>query len=425
MDDDVRKGYQMAITTLVSQRWERLMINLRRYTGRTLSAQCLQEAAQELEQVLGVRPRRRIELIEQRIQKVQHQIEQIEQKMAKDQHLADELHLQGQQCREEMRTLPAQIAQLDNEYQTLGRIEKPHSQLAKLRNRLLSTEKRDARTQRKLDQLAARSNKHNQELLALLADLCTLQTRFTQLQADNLNNPNPVDIVLRIDAGFSTGPNLAWLIEMGYIVLTKAHHSSTSACILQHMPENLTWERVGRNAEAMAMGDYYQNDCPYPLQAMLVRYHLPDALQHTTLFYYADTQPPALPLWFSNYNGRQTIEAGIKETKGVFTLKRHLVRSPFGMQIQEQFAAFAANLVRWAADWVHSLLRQANSNFIDALHQVKNLSRRVSRSRARWVRNSSGSFLIFDDHGPFANTILCLSGQLAFQLILPLFNFFD
>jgi hypothetical protein len=29
-------------------------------------------------------------------------------------------------------------------------------------------------------------------------------------------------MLLRIDAGFSTGPNLAWLIEMGYTVLSKA-----------------------------------------------------------------------------------------------------------------------------------------------------------------------------------------------------------
>jgi len=39
-----------------------------------------------------------------------------------------------------------------------------------------------------------------------------------KLQTDNLTNPNPIPFTLRIDAGFSTGQNLTWLIEMGYIV---------------------------------------------------------------------------------------------------------------------------------------------------------------------------------------------------------------
>ncbi len=44
--------------------------------------------------------------------------------------------------------------------------------------------------------------------------------------ADNRANPNSVSIVLRIDAGFSTGPNLAWLIEMGYTLIKYACHKN-------------------------------------------------------------------------------------------------------------------------------------------------------------------------------------------------------
>ena len=129
------------------------------------------------------------------------------------------------------------------------------------------------------------------------------------------------------------------------------------------------------------------------LQAMLVRYHLPDEMRYTALFYYDESSPPPLPEWFARYNARQTIEAGIKETKSVFTLKRHLVRSPIGMQIQEQFALFGANLVRWAAAWVKDMLRQANRSFTVALDQVKTLVQIASRARARWVRNRARSLL--------------------------------
>lgn len=116
------------------------------------------------------------------------------------------------------------------------------------------------------------------------------------------------------------------------------------------------------------------------------------------------------------------IEAGIKEEKGVFTLKRHLVRSPIGMQLQEQFALFGANFVRWAATWIKDCLTQSQPAFLSALDQVKTLVRVVAHTRARWVRNGCGNFLCFET-GPFAGTIICLAGLVALQLVLPLFNF--
>ena len=243
------------------------------------------------------------------------------------------------------------------------------------------------------------------------------------LETDNQTNLNPVPIVLRIDAGFSTGSNLAWLIEMGYTVCTKAHHGSTARSLRRRVSPNAKWARVGRNAEAIYMGDYLHNDCPYPLQAMLVRYHLPEQTRYTALLYYGENLPSSLPDWFAQYNGRQIIEAGIKEGKGVFTLKRHLVRSAIGMQLQEQFALFGANFIRWAAAWIKQMLHQVNPNFATALDQVKTLVRTVSRARARWVRNNLGHTLIFDEDGPFAGTVICLFGLVAVQLALPLFRF--
>jgi hypothetical protein len=274
-----------------------------------------------------------------------------------------------------------------------------------------------------LTQLQQRATQWHQQISEPQEALLALDEWLASLEADNMANPNPVSMVVRIDAGFSTGLNLAWLIEMGYTVLTKAHHGSSTDSLRRRLPAQPEWTQVGKNAEAVARGDYYQNDCPYPLQAMLVRYHLPGKVRYTTLFYYDEVPPPALPEWFNRYNARQTIEAGIKEQKGVFTLKRHLVRSPIGMQLQEQFALFGANLVRWAAAWVKDLLAQTNQNFKMALGQVKTLVRIVSRAQARWVRNAVGNTLIFDETGPFAGTVICLSGLVAVQLPLRLFNF--
>jgi hypothetical protein len=54
-----------------------------------------------------------------------------------------------------------------------------------------------------------------------------LEERLAYVETDSQQAPNLVPVVLRIDAGFSTGPNLTWLIAMDYVVLTKAHNGAT------------------------------------------------------------------------------------------------------------------------------------------------------------------------------------------------------
>lgn len=423
MDDAVHKGYQAALTSLVCERWQRLLLTLQRYPGRTQSAECLQAAVQEVEELLQVRPRRRVELVKARCQDMAAQLAQLEAKLAQGRQQQERLWDRIRQAKAEIKAAQSQVAHLAAEYQAQGRTERPHSQLAKARRQVAAAQKREARAWRDLDTIEGRIARQQPKIDEHQAALLSLEAWWVTLDTDNRANPNPVPMVVRLDAGFSTGPNLTWLIEMGYTVLTKAHHSSTSHSLRQRLPSQPVWTRVGQNAEAVAMGPYEQNACPYPLQAMLLRYHLPDKIGYTTLFYYDQSPSPPLPAWFDAYNGRQTIEAGIKESKGVFTLKRHLVRSPIGMQLQEQFALFGANLVRWAAAWAKTLLAEANQNFITALDQVKTLVRVVSHTRARWVRNACGNTLIFEEHSPFAGTIISLSGRVAVQLPLRLFNF--
>lgn len=423
MGDSVSKGYQAAVASLVCERWNRLMLTLQRYAGRTKSAECLQEAVQEVEQLLGVRPKRRVWLIRERRRRMQEQIQRLQDAQDRTREAEKRFWKRITEARAEAQTFQSTVMHLEAEYQARGRQERAHCKLAKARRKLTSAQKREQRAWRDSKKKQRKADKQQSKLNELQDELLSLDEWLAYLETDNVTNPNPVSIVLRIDAGFSTGLNLAWLIEMGYTVLTKAHHSSTAYSLRQRVSPQTEWIRIGRNAEAVNMGDYYHNDCPYALRAMLVRYHLPDEMRYTTLFYYDESPPPSLPEWFARYNGRQIIEAGIKETKSVFTLKRHLVRSPIGMQLQEQFALFGANFVRWAATWVKDMLRRANRNFTAALDQVKTLVRIASRARARWVRNSLGHTLIFDENGPFAGTIICLSGQVAFQLALPLFNF--
>lgn len=423
MGDEVGKGYQAAVTSMVCERWNRLMLTLQRYSGRTLSAECLQAAVRDVEQLLGVRPRRRVELVQERRRELSARIHEAQMKVERVRKEEKVLLQRIREAQAEAEVLRHTIADLEATYQAEGRQERPHSRLAKARRKLTSARRREQRAWRDLKKRQRRRDDHQRKMNSLQEQLIDLDEWLNYLETDDQSNLNPVSIVLRIDAGFSTGPNLTWLIEMGYIVRTKAHHGGTANSLRQRVAPNDTWTRIGRNAEAIYMGDYFQNDCPYPLQAMLVRYHLPEEIHHTALFYYGEAPPPPLPEWFAQYNARQTIEAGIKEGKGVLTLKRHLVRSPIGMQLQEQFALFGANFVRWAAAWVKDMLRQANRSFSVALDQVKTLVRIASRARARWVRNALGHTLIFDENGPYAGTVICLSGQVAVQLALQIFKF--
>ena len=423
MEDAVKKGYQAALTSLVCDRWRRLMLTLQRYPGRTLSADCLQAAVHAVEELLGVRPRRRVELIRQRREALSARMRALGDALDDIRKAEGVLWQRIRGAGEEIKRRQTTLADLEAAYQAQGREEKPYSALAKARRQLRSAEKRERRAWRELQKQQRKRDRQQRELDDMQDDLISLDEWLSGLEIDNQTNLNPVSIVLRIDAGFSTGSNLTWLIEMGYVIRTKAHHSSTSDCLRRLVPSDATWTRIGRNAEALYMGHYDHSNCPYPLQAMLVRYHLPERKLYTTLFYYDEAAPPPLPEWFAQYNSRQTIEAGIKEEKGVFTLKRHLVRSPIGMQLQEQFALFAANFVRWAAAWVKDMLWQVNHRFATALDQVKTLVRTISRARARWVRNDLGHTLTFDEDGPFAGTVVCLSGVVAIQQALPLFKF--
>jgi len=423
MEDGISKGYQAAVASLVCERWNRLMLTLQRYTGRTLSAECLQAAVQAVEDLLGVRPRRRVELVQGRRQALVAQIQKLVETLDRTRQRENVFWQRIRVAKVEIEDIQSRVTELETEYQTQEREERSHCRLAKARRRLTSAQKCEKRAWRDINKLQRQRDRRQNKVNELQDELLALDEWLNYLETDNQTNLNPVSIVLRIDAGFSTGPNLAWLIEMGYTVRTKAHHGSTANSLRRRVPAQARWTRVGRNADAIYLGDYAHNDCPYPLQAMLVRYHLPEETRYTALLYYDENPPPPLPDWFTQYNGRQTIEAGIKEGKGVFTLKRHLVRSPIGMQIQEQFALFGANFVRWAAAWVKDMLRQVNHNFATALDQVKTLVRTVSRARARWVRNDLGHTLVFDESGPFAGTVICLSGLVAVQLALHLFKF--
>jgi hypothetical protein len=145
----------------------------------------------------------------------------------------------------------------------------------------------------------------------------------------------------------------------------------------------------------LAWADLKLKGCPYPLDVALERFYTGKILKHSALCHFgSDSVTQDLPAWFTHYNGRQTIEAGIKESKQVFYLHRIKVRSEPAIFLQERMALFAANFIRWAAYWmVEQPQPQENALDIRKLG-VKRQVQVGAHVSAQVIRNSEGMLLL-------------------------------
>jgi hypothetical protein len=144
----------------------------------------------------------------------------------------------------------------------------------------------------------------------------------------------------------------------------------------------------------------------------LSRFYTGKTLKHSAWFHFG-SQPVTehLPGWFEQYNGRQTIEAGIKESKQVFYLHHLKVRSEPAIALQEAFVMFAANFIRWASHWLqaqaHPLENALNVRKLGVKRQV-HVAAHVS---AQVIQDSGGKWLQFSEQSAFAGLVLSLAGD--------------
>jgi hypothetical protein len=214
------------------------------------------------------------------------------------------------------------------------------------------------------------------------------------------------------------------LIEMGYEVYTKPYGTWLKADLKKQIDTETSWTQVGHNAEMTAWKAMEVKDFPYPLNVSLERFYTGDTQRLGVLLHYGQDPVSAdLPGWFQTYNGRQTIEAGIKEGKQVFQMHHLKVRSAAALFVQEHFAAFAANFVRWAAHWLTNQCSQASDGWQEeALPGVKTQVQVMAHTSAYVEWYEQGCLLRFTDHSVFAGRSLQVIHQWAYQLVLPLFK---
>lgn len=368
MDETIRLGYQAALVSLQSPTYGRLWLSITHHPGNMLSSKQAMALVQAAEASTGRRPWRRLDLLDQRLkaleaegQLLQNRLEAHQQRLVEAQ---TELLTTQQQCDE----LEQDLAELEQVYQTKNRPERPHSQLGKLRQRVKTYQKRWIRREQAIAQAVHLCEWSLNRVQEHQAEQAKLRERRQQFEQDNATNPNPLQAVFRLDAGFGTWENIAWLIEMGYEVYIKVFNNMNILALHQSLADPQAWQSVGEGAEMQSYPDHPADKLAYPVDIGLVRFHVgkerpkPSVLLH----YGSDPVATGNKIWFDFYNRRQTIEAGIKEGKAVFHLHHFKVRSLPAIALQDAFVIFAANFIRWASLWVE---QHCSGSAVEALDQ--------------------------------------------------------
>jgi len=261
--------------------------------------------------------------------------------------------------------------------------------------------------------VASRSRLEEQRQRAC-ADIVALLVYREQLAAENAANPNPRRIILRMDGGFGDAKSLAWLYEQGYCFVVRAHNSRVTERLRQE--ENLQWMKVSKNGFIAESKQTRLGACPYPMRLFACRQvRTKDRPERwSTLVVTPELDPKEWPVRRVGvfYDGRQVIEAGIKESKGIFASRHLPTRHKAGIELYEALVLFAQNLVRL-------FRRQFLGNTELGAAGVKELVRIGANSRAIVVEGRGVSVLTFVGESTWSGITLQIKSEIADQLSLP------
>jgi len=421
MNDRIQLGYQAAIVSMTSNTYGRIGLSAHQHSGKTVSATQAEALVLEAERRLGRRPLRRTDLLAQRIdqmlpegQKLSEKVASAQQSLAEAQVAQDEVVSQLEQAQQKLTILEA-------EYAESHRPERPHSHLTKARQQVEILQRRLGRRAKSVDKAhqwleRQQSRRSEWEIRKTL-----LEERLQRFEAENAANPAPIEAIFRVDAGFCTQENLALLIEMGYEVYSKPYGNWLSGILAKKSADQENWQRVGANAEMKAWKDTSLQDFPYPLDLGLTRFWTGKSYRFSGLLHFGKREVVTdLPAWFHDYNARQIIEAGNKEARQVFEVHHFKVRSRPALHLQEHFALFAANFVRFAALWLAEQCPQVPDGWKNSAQpQIKNQVKVGAHAPALVEWLGLDCLVRFDDRSVFAGRSFTVRRQLAIQLTLP------
>lgn len=422
MNDRLQLGYQAAIVSLRSPTYGRIGLSARQHSGKTVSATQAEALALEAERRLGRRPLRRIDLLAQRIEQMLPEGQKLTEKIVDAQQSLAESQTSQAEVMHELEQAQQELAALEAVYAEKQRPERPHSYLAKARRRVTMRQKQLERRLRAVDKAQQWLVRQQTRYVEWENHKALLEERLLRFQAENAVNPAPIEAIFRLDAGFGTQDNLALLIEMGYEILSKPYGNWLSSLVARKSADSLQdWLRVGANAEMKAWRTVSLPDFPYSLDLGAIRFWHGEGFRNSALLHFGKQDVTAdLPAWFDDYNARQTIEAGNKEVRQVFEAHHLKVRSRPALRLQEHFALFAANFVRFAALWLAEQCPQVPNGWKNTAHpQIKNQVKVGAQAPALVEWLGMDCLVRFDDRSVLAGRALNIRRQWAIQLTLP------
>jgi hypothetical protein len=416
MDGEIRLGYQLAVVCLRTELYGRQWLVGEQHPGNTVSAPCLLNLLAAAEARLGCHPRRRPELLDPRIAALQA--------------TAQAATTQAEAATRRRAALLAERATLQDELRGVLHRVCALRQAGPSGAALAQAEARLAQGQARLAWLGAQTAQlARQEFLAQeaahrrAAELAALVARRAALAAENAAQPAGSRVVLRMDAGFSSGANLSALLELGYELETKSANPAVVAALLARLTPQTVWTPVGKQAAMVGFASYTLSTCPYPLTVGLERFQTADGPKYAVLLRSEATPdggPPDLRAWFKRYNERGDMEAAIKQGKTVFHVQHLFSRRRVGMQIQIALTLFAANFVQWAAAWVAERLLAQPGHLAAALQSVKRAVRSAANAPAVVEETGRQVVVRFSSCSSWAGLVVGLPGPAAIQLELPL-----
>lgn len=409
MDDDIQLGYQAGVVSLLTETYGRLWLSGTHHPGDTVSSTQAEALVLAAEARIGLRPLRRTDGLEKRLHEYAPILETVEERLKTQRKAVENAQERLKQAQLQAEERNQELETFQQVYLAHKRPERPTSRLALLHKRVQAALKRQESRKKALDVAQRKLDKTQTRTQLLLKEINALRQRLERFKQENLTNQQPIEAEFRLDAGFGTYENIALLVEMGYEVYTKPHNHKVTQALRNKVQATTAWTRVGTNAEMVAWPNLKLKSCPYPLDVALERFYTGRTLKHSALCHFGhDPVTQDLPAWFNHYNGRQTIEAGIKESKQVFYLHRIKVRSEPAIFLQERMALFAANFIRWAAHWLAEQ-PQPQQNALDIRKMgVKRQVQVGAHVSAQVIRNSEGMLLKFSEHSAFSGKVLNL-----------------
>jgi len=391
MSDEIRLGYQAGVVSLQSPTYGRLWLSVEHHAGDTVSCTQAEALVLAAEKRSGQRPRRRTDLLKKRIEAFIQSREPAEKRLVS----------------QKSALAAAQSAQQETVAQLQAETNLKH--IPVLERRCVRREKSVQVALKKLGKTQIWLSNHLEQEFAL-------RERLERFERENAENHQPVEASFRLDAGFGTYDNIALLIEMGYEGYVKLHNHKIVQMLKKKVSSETAWGRVGHNAEMVAWAGLQLQHCPYPLDIALERFYTGQTQKHSALAHFGATPVTTdLPAWFGKYNARQTIEAGIKETKQVFYLNRLKVRSEPAIYLQEALTIFAANFIRWATAWIDQHVEQDENTLHLCKMGIKKQVQVAAHTSAKVIQNSDGMLLKFSPVSAFAGKQLFFPAQTRVQ----------